>query len=47
MKWQANSPDLSPIETVCAWMDAKLKKHYQPKNVEDVEELKGYLVRQS
>ena len=38
LKWPANSPDLSPIETVWAWMDAKLKKHYKPKNVEELKE---------
>ena len=38
LKWPANSPDLSPIETVWAWMDAKLKKDYKPKNVEELKE---------
>jgi len=38
LKWPANSPDLSPIETVWAWMDATLKQQYKPKNVEELKE---------
>ena len=38
LKWPANSPDLSPTQTVWAWTGAKLKKHYKSKNVEEVKE---------
>lgn len=38
LKSPANSPNLSPIETVWAWMDATLKQQYKPKNVEELKE---------
>lgn len=38
LEWPANSPDLSPIETLWAWMDSKLHKQYKPKNIEELKQ---------
>ena len=34
LRWPANSPDLSPIDHVWAWADARLKRLPVPQNVE-------------
>ena len=36
--WPANSPDLSPIENMWAWMEGKLHKEYKPHNIEALKE---------
>lgn len=46
LSWPANSPDLSPIENLWAWMDRKLHKHHNCQNVEQLKE-KLEEVRQS
>lgn len=38
VNWPANSPDMSPIENMWAWMDGKLRKDYKPKNIEELKE---------
>ena len=38
LAWPADSPDTSPIETICAWMDSQLHKHHKCKNVEESKE---------
>ena len=34
--WPSNSPDLSPIEDLWAWMDARLHKLHKCKNIEEL-----------
>ena len=46
LDWPPNSPDLSPIENLWAWMDRQLHKHHKCKNVQELKE-KLEEVRQS
>ena len=46
LTWPANSPDLSPIENLWAWMDRRLHKLHKCQNVEQLKE-KLEEVRQS
>ena len=38
LDWPPCSPDLSPIETMWAWMDHKLHKEYKPTNIEELKQ---------
>ena len=38
LPWPPCSPDLSPIETLWAWMDQQLHKMHKPKNVEELKQ---------
>lgn len=38
LDWPANSPDLSPIETMWAWMDHKLHTEYKPNNIDELKQ---------
>lgn len=38
LDWPANSPDMSPIENMWAWMEGKLHKEYQPKTIEELKD---------
>ena len=46
LPWPANSPDLSPIENLWAWMDRQLHKHHKCENIEQLKD-KLEAVRQS
>ena len=38
LDWPANSPDMSPIENMWAWMEGKLHKEYKPKTIEELKD---------